>query len=164
MKRFVQRAILAYGCLASTASLAWFVGAWIFGPMMPENAGIVIAILIIHGAILTVTFHSFVQHRPFWSPVWRITDRRRKCAWGVLASAAILFLGTVIWTILLIRKPHDWKLVSDTASLTMASLALLSSLYILLHWAFRPENLFSTSLVEFASNPFAYILTYWTRR
>jgi hypothetical protein len=76
----------------------------------------------------------------------------------------MISVGTVIWVVVVTGEPHDEKLVLQAAGLTMASLGMSSSLYIALHWAFRPENLFSKSFIDFASNPLGYLLTRWTQR
>jgi hypothetical protein len=40
----------------------------------------------------------------------------------------------------------------------LASATLLSGVYIALHWAFRPENLFPRAFLTFAGNPFGAII------
>jgi hypothetical protein len=77
----------------------------------------------IHGLILTLTFQSFVGPKPFWSSAWRISERRRRWARGVLAGAAMLCIGIVTWGALVSREPHDEKLLIEIAVLTLASLA-----------------------------------------
>jgi hypothetical protein len=66
MKRFVQRTCLVYGCLTLVASTTWFLITWLFRPLLPDGPGPVIATLIIHGLVLTLTFQSFVGPKPFW--------------------------------------------------------------------------------------------------
>lgn len=164
MKLLIQGACLIYGCLALLASAAWFAITWLFRPVIPDTPGPVVTIFVFHGLVLTLTFHSFVDPKSFSSPIWCISERRRKWARGVLAGAVVLCIGIVIWAIVVAREPYDEKLVLEATGLAMASLAMLSSLYIVLHRAFRPENLFSESFIEFASNPLAYLLTRSVRR
>jgi len=164
MKLFIQRACVVYGCLALLASTTWLVVSWFFEPALPASPGPVLVPLGIHGLILTLTFQPFVGPEPFWSPVWRISPRRRMWARSALACAAILCVGSAIWCVVLTRESHDEDLIVRAAILTIASLAILSSLYIVLHWAFRPENLFSESFIEFASNPLGYLLIRLMRR
>jgi len=89
---------------------------------------------------------------------------RRKWARVALAGVAMLCIGIVLWGTVVAREPHDEKHLVEIAVLAMASLAMLSSLYMVLHWAFRPENSFSESFIVFASNPLGYLLTYWVRK
>jgi hypothetical protein len=68
----------------------------------------------------------------------------------------MLCIGLLVFDLLALPRHTDGATVKGLG-LFLASLAMLSSLYIALHWALRPENLFSKGLIGLLSDPISYL-------
>ena len=85
--------------------------------------------------------------RPAWQPVLNVTPQR-------IRLAKILFGLSILNFLLCVGVAFYGAIKGDSAlrdkgpGLILTSLVMLQTIYIAIHWAFRPENLFSPSLTD----------------
>ena len=155
MKQRLAAVLFAYGCVGSIAALLWLSLALAPVEVHRPSLWLIEALFIIHGCVFVLTFHRN-PGTVMWPPVVRGTPKRLKSA------KLILFLSTanvLVWLIsifvLALRNEKSWA--EWAVSPFLASCGLLSTIYVTLHWGFRPENLFSRGFLAFAANPFGAI-------
>jgi hypothetical protein len=143
MRKIIATLAFIYGCIAFLLSLGWYVMALAGNAFWTVNPATAATVIAIHGCVITLTFHR-EPFRNHWESVLAVTWRRIKAAKLLLWAAALNFLLCFAFTLL-----HEAR----GAPLIVASLAVLSSAYIVLHWAFRPENLFSEGFLQTIAFP-----------
>ncbi|GEM_PF-3251683 len=139
-----------YGCLSSMGVFIWYVNAFLGRTQLPASVWIVEAFFVVHAIVMLMTFHR----RPgasLWAPVLTVTPNRIRIGKLLLLIAMINFLMCAVIVAL-----HNRASSAKELTMALTSLALLNTIYIAVHWAFRPENLFPSSLLVFISNPFLY--------
>jgi hypothetical protein len=145
-----------YGCVGSIAALVWLSIALAPVEVHRPSIWIIESLFIIHGCSLVLTFHRN-PGAVMWQAVLRITPKRLKTAKFVLAVSAanvLVWLITVFVSALQNEKTWaEWAL-----SPFLASCGLLSTIYLAVHWGFRPENLFPRGFLAFAGNPLGTII------
>jgi len=149
MKRVAQIGFI-YGCITSVASLLWYCAAVAGHVMLPGGPSVMASILIIHGIAMTIMLYRPPLRRP-WLPVLGISPVRLRVARTLLicATANFLFCAT------LALREGDRVSVRQLA-VVLSSMALLNTVYVVVHWAFRPANLFPRQLVSSVSNSFSF--------
>lgn len=151
MRKSVALFGFVYGCTTSLLSSGWFVLAAVGAPTRDLNPTIAAVVALIHGCVLVITFHREPFGNP-WRPVLLVTERRVKAAKVLLGAVLIAFI--LCFAVVLFAALRSALSTYDRGlHLVVASLAVLSSVYIALHWAFRPENLFSHALLQTAAFP-----------
>lgn len=147
----MERYFFIYGCIASVGALVWYLAALAGRAALPENVWAVKSIAVIFAITMVITF----QRRPLrdpWVPVLRITPERVRGAKFFLAVVAANF-GVCT----LVAFAWGNRVGAERAlSMVLTSLMLLYSVYIAIHWAFRPQNLFPSGFLTFISNPLLY--------
>jgi len=155
MRRSIRLLGFWYGCLGSLCALAWFVSALLGNFHFPRNWGMVMAIAALHGVAACFTFQPGV--RPPWQPLFSVTEERIKLAKVLFGLATLNFV--VCFGILLIAgKRGNQALEEKAVPLILTSFLLQNAVYMAVHWAFRPANLFPSSFIEAISNPLGSIL------
>ena len=156
MKRRLATSVFIYGCLSLIVSIVWLGAAVLSANIHSVSLWLAEGLFILHGCVLVLTFHR----RPgtvLWLPVLRITSQRIKAAQAILLVTALNMIGWL--TAIFVLALQNYKAQAEWAlSPFLASAALLSGVYIALHWAFRPENLFPRAFLTFAGNPFGAIV------
>ena len=139
--------------LSYLAVLAWHVTTLRGVVMFPNNASIAIPFFGIHALICFLTFDR--SPTGLWEPLFKVTPRRVRLARLCLglAVANFIFYLLLVWGYFLRSKALDELRVLSF----LTSLLLVNTLYVALHWAFRPENLFSHTFRQVIANP----ITYW---
>ena len=158
MKRIIERICLAYACLASLASLLWLADLLII--QSPDLPGATVAMWItgIHCLFLCITFQVIPSVKPYWDPVWAVTKRRLMLARYVIRFWSAACIGTFA-VAFVAAKQHAEQTTTLFLALLLASMIAFSSFYMVVHWAFRPENIFSRKFLLFIKNP----VLYWFR-
>jgi hypothetical protein len=147
-----------YGCVASALALVWYVASILGYVLWPEGPWVVVSMFVVHGIVMVLTFHRDPA-RTLWSPLIPITPNRLRAAKAILAAAVANFLLCLI-LMLLGNRPASLRMLSTA----FASLALLNMVYVAIHWAVRPENLFPRQLLAFVSSPIGYLFFRRSRR
>jgi hypothetical protein len=151
MKKLIRYYAFWYGCLGSLLSLAWYVAALDGRATIPNNVWIVEAVFAFHATAAIATFQRGAGPRA-WLPMIPVTPARLKLARAVFSISLLNFiccLGVFIAGVGLGNQP----LVERMVSLILTSFLLMNTVYIVIHWAFRPENLFSGSFIRAISDP-----------
>jgi hypothetical protein len=151
MKNLIRFYGFGYGCLGTLCALVWYSAAILNGTVIPSNWSIVVTIFTFHAIAGLVTFDRTPVH-PAWQPIVSITPGRIRLAKILLGLATLNFavcMGTLIVATLGERTALEDKMVY----LVLTSFLLQNTTYIALHWAFRPENLFSASFLRVIANP-----------
>jgi hypothetical protein len=156
MKSLVQKVCFIYGCFAFAGSALWFWISCTTTVTIPANPRLILSLFGLHGLILCLTFQRFIGLKPFWAPIWEVSKERLRWARRAIVSFLALSIGIIAFMFLTARL-HNRILVEKSLNLFLPSLGMLSSLYIALHWAFRPENLFNKEFLRFMTNPLGYI-------
>jgi hypothetical protein len=133
---------VAYGSVASLFALVWHLAVAYGYPLVPEATWVDDLILVLHGCTIVLTLHKTI-----WPPVVRITAKRVKVAQLLLILAVVNFLICFGLTLIAPVINND-ALATRVVPLTATSLMLATTVYVGLHWAFRPENLFSASFID----------------
>jgi hypothetical protein len=154
MKRAIAWACLIYGCIATIGSVVWLTLTCLGGALLPQAKQPAITLMSIHAIVLCLTFQRFIGVRPFWRPVCAPTAARlkwsRRCL--LLCATAVVGITTLLVVALATRR---FGLVETGFGVFLASFSLLSSVYIAIHWAFRPENIINAGVVRFFADPFS---------
>ncbi len=151
MRKRVERYCFIYGCVASVGALVWYLAALAGRAGLPGNVWAVESIAAVFAITMVITF----QRRPVrdpWLPVLRITPERIRMAKFFLAVVTANF---VVCTLVAFAW-ENWVGAERALSMVLTSLMLLYAVYIAMHWAFRPQNLFPGGFLTFISNPLLY--------
>ena len=110
-------------------------------------------VFALHALAAIATF----QRGAHWPPLVSVTRERVVVAKSLLAIATLNFLGCLGWFFYgaYADNPDPSGL---GAGLILASFLIQNCVYIALHWAFRPENLFSAAFIRGVSDPLSMIL------
>ncbi len=156
MKRLIQKVCFVYGCLAFSLSVLWFLGASVVANAIPDEPEVAISILAVHALFLCLTFQRFIGVGPYWTPIWRVSEPVLGWARRGILLVFVIFVCSVLFVFIAIFL-HNETLSLRGFGLVLASMGMLSSTYIALHWAFRPENLFNDGLLKFVTDPVSYL-------
>lgn len=138
-RQIVAVLLFLYGCL--TTALALGVYAWLvwYGENLLEDVDLQVYAWLsgLHLFTFVVTFSTdpFAEYDPRWKPLFPLTPRAILVGRLILVAATINFAA---W-ITAIFLTHDPR----CAIPAIIGLFLISSSYTAVHWAIRPENLFS---------------------
>jgi hypothetical protein len=158
MKIGIAIVCFAAGCLGSALALVWYLAVlatrksiWPF----PSDISEIESLLGIWGVIMFATFYR--NARPVWMPVIEVTSQRIKVARLLLActliNVAFWLLACVGFWAVQLRGPLPWIFC-----LLASGVTVLNSVYVLIHWALRPENLFSERFRRFADDPIVFLI------
>jgi hypothetical protein len=151
MKKLIQSYCFWYGCLGTLCAFAWYIAAILGFPTMPTSVWVAEAVFALHGCAALATFHRTTM-RPAWQPVLSVTAGRIALARSLFGLSIVNFL--VCFGLFLVAEIRgNVALGNEGAALILTSFLLLNTIYIAIHWAFRPENLFSASFLRLISNP-----------
>jgi hypothetical protein len=151
MKNLIRFYGFGYGCVGTVCALAWYSAAILDRTVIPGSWSIVATIFTFHAIAGLVTFDRTPVH-PAWQPIVAVTLGRIRLAKVLLGLATLNFafcMGTLIVAALREKLALEDKMVY----LVLTSFLLQNATYIALHWAFRPENLFSASFLRVIANP-----------
>jgi hypothetical protein len=151
MKSLIRLYGFVYGSLGTLFALAWNVSVIRGHVALPGNWSIVVAVFSLHVLAGIITFDR-THVRPAWQPVLPVTTawiRFGKTLLGIGTAYFIGCLGVFIYA----EIRGSLTLEDATVPLVLTSFLLQNTIYIAVHWAFRPENLFSGSFIRAFSNP-----------
>ncbi len=155
MRKLIRLFGFWYGCLGSLCVFAWYVSGLLGTFAFPGNWGIVMTIATLHGVAACFTFQPHV--RPAWEPLLPVTPERIKVAKALFGITTLNFI--VCFGIFLIAgKLGNHPLEDKMVPLILTSFLLQNTVYIAVHWAFRPANLFPVSFIKGLSNPLGSFL------
>jgi len=152
------------GLIGSALAGAWYLTVLLTRrPMWPLPSDIVwIEVLFAFwGTVMFATFYR--SPRPIWTPLVAITGERVQWARLLLASAVlnglVWLLGIVGLSLAHVHEPLPWLFC-----LLASSCGLLNGLYVCVHWALRPESVFSERFRRFADDPVVFAVVEMFKR
>lgn len=160
MRKLIQLYGFWYGCLGSLCAFAWYITALRDNFAFPHNWGIVEAVFVLHGIAACFTFQPHV--RPAWQPFLTVTPGRIRFAKTLFSLATLNFI-VCLGALLIWRNGEEPIWQDRIVPLILTSFLLQNTVYIALHWAFRPENLFPGSFIRVISNPLGSFLGLFIR-
>jgi hypothetical protein len=158
MKPVIAGTSFLAGAIGTLLALGWFAVILLSRHAVWPFPSDILSIEGIFAAWATIMFGTFYRSpKPIWVPVLAVTSERVKRARLILACAvvnvAIWLLALVGFLVLRLSQPLPWIFC-----LFASSCAVLNSSYVLIHWALRPENLFSDQFRRFADDPLVFAL------
>jgi hypothetical protein len=158
MKHIAAVLCFSFGSLGSVGAWVWFVAALAsHEPIWPFPSDIrgIEVLFALWGTVMFATFYR--SPLPIWAPLFEVSDGRTRVARLILTFALInclvwLVTCVVVWII------HNQGRLPWTFSLLASGVLLLNALYVVVHWAFRPENLFSEKFRRFADDPIVFLI------
>jgi len=154
-RKLVPPLVFLYGCVGSLGALICFALALSGAFELPQTWLIVECIAALHALAACLTFQPGM--RPPWPPLFAVTSERIRWARVLFFAATGNFVICVAGPLIADPDRYRW-LEGRAAALILTSLLLQNTVYIAIHWAFRPENLFSPTFVEAISNPVGIVL------
>ena len=159
MKHLIRLFGFWYGCIGTLCALAWYLAAALGKAVLPSNVWLIESLFGLHALAAIITFHRTPGRRA-WAPMLRLTPVRIWIARILLALAAANFvICSAVFFVAASRQKPGVEL--GTLPLILASFVLLNTIYITVHWGFRPENLFPAYFLQAISNPLGLI---WVRK
>jgi len=154
MRQLIRLYSFWYGCLGSIAALTWHISALLGFFSFPKNWWIVEGVFLLHGAAACFTFQSV---KTKWLPIVTLTKAR---IWLGRALFGITSLNVCICiaTFFVLNGRSDKSAAQAAIPEILTSILLQNTVYIAIHWAFRPENLFPQAFINALSNPFGTVL------
>lgn len=150
MRIRIATCLFIYGLVGTMLGLL-FQFFWIEPQeVLPGNFTFWMTVFVIHCGVLCATFQIYPS-RGFWRPVVAPTRRNVRTA-RLLFFVAIAHLLFRFLALIAVGRESNPR-VSTMILSFIDGLFLLSSVYITIHWALRPENLFSPPVLRFLSNP-----------
>jgi hypothetical protein len=152
--------LIVYGCAGAIGCLTWLAVVWAQGEAPSPSLVTVEVLLVLHSAALIVTFHRRFGLEPL-RPLIAVTEWSVRLARIALATLILVFVLGVAYLASTPLSPE----ANRTASLVfLDGLALVSMVYIVIHWALRPENVLWPSVVNFLASPIPYSVRVWRGR
>ena len=152
--------MFGYGCLTTALMLyAYFSFAVLRRPDVPEfitRLGSAEMWIYVAGAhmltfVATLAGGGMGERAPLWNPLIPPTTRSILVGRIILLAATCNFL---FWPLFFLVTPDPWTLWRG-----VVAMLLLSTTYTAVHWALRPENIFSWPILRFLSSPLSFLTT-----
>lgn len=161
MKRWVSILLFGYGVLTSAVLVTWFLLTCLGFYWIPRGKQIILIVACVHASVGVLTFQrNRSPKRARWLPVISPTSAGKTVARTLLTIALLLCLGTLV---LLFTTRSNNERQSPIVMLCAISVFLVQTTYFAVHWAIRPENVFSPPFLRFASNPLGEMFLYFRR-
>ena len=153
--------MFGYGCLTTALMLyAYFSFAVLRRHDVPEfitRVGSAEMWIYVAGAhmltfVATLAGGGMGERAPLWNPLIPPTTR------SILVGRIILLAATCNF---LFWVPYIYLRLDDRGApwCAVAAMLLLSTTYTAVHWALRPENIFSWPILRFLSSPLSFLTT-----
>jgi len=148
MRASIAKLCFCYGILISAVGLALMSG-WSAVGTTDQELGLGIPLLIGYAVTAIITFPVY-RVRSGWDAIFEVSNtRKRACHFAIYLS--ILIFGSFFLISLLVRLISG-PLSSSLVSRLIGSLLWLNGVYFIIHWAFRPENIFARSTLILMNN------------
>jgi hypothetical protein len=148
------------GCLATALAVLWYLAVLVTRDLLwpfPSNIEGIEVLFAVWGLIMFATFYR--SPRPIWMPLFEVSSRRVKVTRMLLVCSLVNF---AVWLLVCaglsatqVLGPLPWAFC-----LLASAATLLNAIYVAVHWAFRPENLFSERFRRFADDPIVFLIFY----
>ena len=143
MRRAIERLGFFGGTTLAAVDAVWALSLLAFDPPSAVGGTAFLVMVLAHGFLVWRTFQPFGGP---WRAVVRPTSTRIAAARLLLALGAVFVLGSVC--ALVANHASHFELL---VQLVLASVAFLLATYVAVHWALRPERVFSVNVVRMVS-------------
>lgn len=160
-----MRTIFAKCCLCFSILICAFglllMGGWVPAGSANQELSIAVPFLIGYAVMLIVTFPVY-RVRSQWKAIFEVSTTQSKAAhfalWLSILNFAIFVLVALFARV--ISGP-----ISDSLVLRfVGSFLWLNGVYLVIHWAYRPENVFARSTLILLNNPILAMVSAKYRR
>jgi hypothetical protein len=140
--------------------LVWLIAAEYGVLIVPRNASEAGVGYIPYAILMLLTLNSPSER--YWPPVLLVTQRRIIIARALLAVVGMLCLTAIAVAII----GRELRSVSTESVFpwVIGSPLLLNGVYVALHWAFRPQNIFGPNVPLWLRNPLGFPLIWILKR
>ena len=156
MRQRLATVFFASGCILSVFALAWFVAANLGVLIAPRTAAQALAAFIPYAILMLATLDRS-SARP-WLPVFPVTQLRIKVARLFLSAAGLLCFPAFAVALIGRALGGNSSVAEASFASVIGSLMLLNGIYVALHWAYRPQNLFGPNVPPSLLNPLGIVL------
>lgn len=160
MRTIFAKFCFCFGLLISVLALLLMSG-WSAVGTMDQELGVGVPLLI--GYTLTAIFTFPVYRvRSEWSPIFEVSSALKKISRFAI-GLSILAFGAFLIVTLFVRL-FSGPVSSSLALRLIGSFLWLNGVYFVIHWAYRPENIFARSTLILLNNiPFALFSSRYRR-
>lgn len=155
MRRTVAVLFFVLGCLLAVFAVAWLIAAEIGVFIVPTTAPEAVVAFIVYAILMFATLDRFSVRD--WSPVLAVTHSRILLARWLLSFIVVICLAAIAVAVVG-RALSSASLLEYAFSWVIGSLLLLNGVYVALHWAYWPNNLFGPHIPPALLNPLGLIL------
>lgn len=155
MRQRLATVFFGLGCVLSVFALAWFVAASLGVLIAPRTAAQALGAFIPYAILMLTTLDRGSARS--WLPVFPVTRPRIRVARLLLSAAGLLCLAA--FAVVLIGRALGSSSVAEVSfASVIGSLMFLNGVYVALHWAYRPQNLFGPNVPPSLLNPLGIVL------
>jgi len=151
MSRVIPLCVVGYGLFGSAVLLGYLVALAFGAGELPTNVTGLWTLFVLHGTAALLTFQ-----RPTGSTVWRPlitpTPRRRALGRGALLASCVLLICSA-GVVGLAGMKGESSSSDRPVMILVISVLLVQTVYFVVHWTLRPDNVFSQRVLKVASNP-----------
>ena len=155
MRQRLAAVFFGLGCVLSVFALAWSVSASLGVLIAPRTAAQALTVFVPYAILMLATLDRGSARS--WPPVFSVTQPRIKVARLLLLAAGLLCLAAFA-VVLIGRALGNESVVDASFASVIGSLMLLNGIYVALHWAYRPQNLFGPNVPPSLLNPLGVVL------
>jgi hypothetical protein len=154
MQRVLGRLFFAFGCLMTAFGVVWIVAGQSVVLIAPRTEAQRTICFLLYALVMLPTLGPW--SRTPWPPVFEVTRPRI-----VMARIALLIVALIVvssFAIVAVGRATDAPLLLDIGFVwVIGSLLLLNGVYLVVHWALRPQNIFG-GVPTWVLNPFGILL------
>ena len=160
MRTIFAKFYFCYGVLMSVLGLALMIG---WSAVGTKDQELVLGIPLLLGYAITASFTFPVYRvRSEWESLFEVSSTRKKASHFVVWLSILTFGAFLLITLLvrLVSGPVSSSLVLRL----IGSFIWLNGVYFVIHWAYRPENIFTRKTLILLNNiPFAIFSSRYRR-
>lgn len=155
MHRAVVILCFSAGCALALCSILWLIAAENGSFILPSKPwqGVVMAMIYAAMMLFTLDRPSLDQ----WPPLFNVSRTRVVVARLALALSVLICAASFLLRPLG-RMAGEPRLAENSFFFAIASLGFLNGLYVALHWAFRPRNLFGPNMPNGLTDPLGVVI------
>jgi hypothetical protein len=110
---------------------------------------------LVHATAAILTFQRSFP-RPGWTPLLTVNSTTISIARGLLGLSIVNFL-IVFVTFLYAEFANHRPFAERIVPLILTSFILTNTIYIVIHWGLRPENVFTQGFLRGMASPFSLL-------
>jgi hypothetical protein len=155
MRKTLAILFFILGCVVAGFAVFWLIAAQFGILVVPRTPLEAVAVFSIYAILMLATLDRSISDD--WAPIFGITRSRILFARGLLSligvfcfvEIAVAVIGRVLGCTSLLGHAFLW---------VISSLLLLNGVYVALHWAYRPSNLFGSRISPALLDPLGNII------